>query len=232
MTTQCYITYTNIWINIYIYIYLCFKINIHSKIKFAIMKNVKLISLITIMLLTTSIGSIHAMNFEEEEIITETVKLSGIEMADALNEDGTDIIKRPYKWFAGIGKADNKQVAIEIAQREAYATISRILNNAIKDGAQKGNLINDSRVRQALNSHWEQVSESIQKACEPFGDTSIKYNSKTRMYEATSKIGIRGDRFNQMLNSAADFEPSNLTGEELNQFIQTNKSIMEAAKGN
>ena len=171
-------------------------------------------------------------SLEGQQVVTETVKLTGIEMSDALNDDGTDMIKRPYKWFAGIGKADNKQVAIELAQREAYATISRVLNNAVLDRSERGNVANNGRVQQALTSHWKQVSASVEKACEPFGNTTVEYNPSTRMYEATSKVGIRGDRFNQLLNTAGNFKPADLTGEELEQFIQTNKSIMEAARGN
>ncbi|MCH5311548.1 MAG: hypothetical protein J1E57_06295 [Prevotella sp.] len=171
-------------------------------------------------------------SLEGDKVTSETVKLTGIEMAEALNDDGTDMIKRPYKWFAGIGKADNKQVAIELAQREAYATISRVLNNAVLDQAKRGNVANNGRVQQALTSHWKQVSASVEKACEPFGNVTIEYNANTRMYETTAKVGIRGDRFNQLLNTAGNFKPSDLTGEDLDQFIQTNKSIMEAAQGN
>lgn len=171
-------------------------------------------------------------SLEGDQVTSETLKLTGIEMADALNEDGTDMIKRPYKWFAGIGKADNKQVAIELAQREAYATISRVLNDAVLDEAERGNVANNGRVQQALTSHWKQVSTSVEKACEPFGNTTIEYNPNTKMYEATSKVGIRGDRFNQLLNTAGNFKPSDLTGDDLEQFIATNKSIMEAARGN
>ncbi len=172
------------------------------------------------------------ISLEGEKVTSETIKLTGFEMADALNDDGTDMIKRPYKWFAGIGKADNKQVAIELAQREAYATISRVLNNAVLDQSERGNVANNGRVQQALTSHWKQVSTSMEKACEPFGNTTIEYNPNTKMYDVTSKIAIRGDRFNQLLKTAGDFKPSDLTGEELDNFIQTNKAIMEAAKGN
>ena len=172
------------------------------------------------------------ISLEGDKVTTETAKYTGIEMADALNDDGTDLIKRPFKWFAGIGKADNKQVAIELAQREAYAAISRVLNNAVKDQAERSNIDNNGRVQEALKSHWEQVSASITKACEPFGNTTIQYNASTRMYEATSKVGIRGDRFNQLLNTAGNFKPSDLSGDDLEQFIRDNKSIMEAAKGN
>ena len=171
-------------------------------------------------------------SLEGQQVVSETVKLSGIEMAEPLNEDGTDMIKRPYKWFAGIGKADNKQVAIEHAQREAAATISRVLNNAVKDGAERGNVVNNGRVQQALTSHWEQFSTSLQKACEPFGNTTIEYDPSTKMYQVTAKVAIRGDRFNQLLKTAGDFKPADLTGDDLEQFIETNKAIMEAAKGN
>lgn len=171
-------------------------------------------------------------NLEGNKVQTEVVKLQGLEMSEALNDDGTDMIKRPYKWYAGIGKADNKQVAIELAQREAYATISRVLNNAVMDGAERGNLANNGKVQQALTSHWEQVSNSLIKACEPYGNVAIEYDSTTRMYSVIAKVAIRGDRFNQLLKTAGDFKPSDLSSEELEQFIATNKSIMEAAKGN
>ncbi len=169
-------------------------------------------------------------SLEGDQVTSETVKLTGIEMADALNDDGTDMIKRPYKWFAGIGKADNKQVAIELAQREAYATISRVLDNAVNDHAQLTDLGNNGRVKQALTSYWEQMSVSVQKGCEPFGNVTVEYNPSTRMYEATAKVGIRGDRFNQLLNSAGDFKPADLSGDELDEFIKANKAITEAAR--
>ena len=113
-----------------------------------------------------------AISLEGDKVVSETIKLTGIEMAEVLNDDGTDMIMRPYKWFAGIGKADNKQVAIELAQREAYATISRVLNNAVLDQSERGNVANNGRVQQALTSHWKQVSTSLEKACEPFGNTT------------------------------------------------------------
>lgn len=171
-------------------------------------------------------------SLEGQQVVSETVKLSGIEMADALNEDGTDMIKRPYKWFAATGRADNKQVAVEQAQLEAYATISRVLNNAVETGAERGNVVNNGRVMQSLTAYWSQFSASLQKACEPFGNVTIEYNPSTRMYEATAKVAIRGDRFNQLLNTAGDFKPADLQGEELEQFIEANKAIMEAARGN
>lgn len=172
----------------------------------------------------------NSKTVEGDKSTTENLTLTGLEMQEALSEDGTELIKRPYKWFAGIGVADNKQMAIELAQREAYATISRVLNNTVEDSAERGNVANNGRVRQALKSHWEQVSQSLQRACEPIGSTTIEYNKNTRMYEAVSKVGIRGDRYTSMLNEAADFEPADLSGSDLDEFVEANKSIMEAAK--
>lgn len=169
---------------------------------------------------------------EGVKVNVETVKLQGIEMSEALSEDGSSVVKVAYKWFAGIGKADDKQVAIELAQREAYAIISRIFSNLVKDEAERGNVANNGRVQQALTTHWEQFSTSLQKGCEPFGNTTIEYDQSTRLYNVTAKVGIRGDRFNELLNTAGNFRPSDLTGAELDEFIEINKSIMNAAKGN
>ncbi len=171
-------------------------------------------------------------NLEGQKVNQETRQMQGIAMAEALNEDGTALIQRPYKWYAGFGKADNKQMAIELAQGEAYATISRVLTNIVETNTARGNVANNGAVQQALTSYWKQVSMSIQKGCEPFGETVIEYDATTGMYNVTAKVGIRGDRFNEMLNNAGNYKPDNLSGEELQQFIETNKSIMEAAKGN
>lgn len=172
------------------------------------------------------------ISLEGEDVNVETMKMSGIEMSESLNDDGTEMISRPFKWYAGIGKADNKQMAIELAQREAFATISRVLNNAVLDQSERGNVANNGRVQQALTSHWNQVSSSLQKGCEPFGTVTIEYSSTTHLYSVTAKMAIRGDRFNKLLNTAGNYEPENLNGSELDQFIKINKTIMEAAKGN
>ena len=170
-------------------------------------------------------------SLEGDKVMVETVRLHGIDEAEVLNEDGTKLIKMPFKWYAGIGTADNKQVAIELAQREAYATISRVLNNIVQDQAQRGNLANNGKVQQALSSYWEQVSVSVQNACEPFGETVIEYNPSTGMYNVTAKVGIRGDRFNDLLDTAGKIPENELDKDELDEFIDINKSIMEAAKG-
>ena len=169
-------------------------------------------------------------SLEGENVAVETTKMQGIDMVDDLSEDGLSIRKVAFKWYAGVGKANDKQTAIELADREARATISRVVQNMVKDEAERGTIANNGEVQKALKSHWEQVSLSLQNACEPFGDTKIEYNPSTRMYTATAKVGIRGDKFQQMLNNAGNFKPNTLSGKELNDFIETNKSIMNAAK--
>lgn len=171
-------------------------------------------------------------NLEGEKVYVETVKYQGTEMIETLNEDGTKMIKVPYKWYAGIGEANDKQTAIEIAELEARATISRIIEEAVLDQSKRGSIVNNGDVQKALQLHWEQVSASIQNGCEPIGDTKIEYNQSKKMYTVTAKVGIRGDRFQQLLNSAGSFKPSSLSGDDLQQFIETNQSIMNAAKGN
>lgn len=165
-------------------------------------------------------------------VVIETTKLQGIDMAESLNEDGTKIVKVAYKWYAGIGKANDKQAAIEMAELEARATISRIIENAVTTNAERGTLINNGDAQKALTTHWQQVSRSIQNACEPYGDTKIEYNQATKMYTVTQKIGMRGDKFQQMLNNAGNFKPAGLSGEALDEFIKVNQDIMKAAKGN
>ena len=196
------------------------------------MKKILFIVMVTSMCMACSSKRGYQRTVEGEKVGVESITLQGIEMAEALNEDGTDLIKRPFKWYAGIGTADDKQVAIEIAQREAYATISRVMNNIIEDNAERGSLANNGKVQKAIRSHWEQFSQSLTNACEPFKEVMIEYNQGNRMYTATAKVAIRGDHFNQMLQRAGAFRPADLSKEEMQQFIDVNKSIMEAAKGN
>lgn len=171
-------------------------------------------------------------SLEGEKVVVETARLQGIDMVEGLSEDGTKIVKVAYKWYAGIGKANDKQTAIEMAELEARATISRIVENAVVANSERGSLVDNGTVQKALTSHWQQVSRSIQNACEPFGDTKIEFSPSTRMYTVTAKVGIRGDKFQQMLNNAGNFKPSNLSGKDLDDFIAVNKEIMNAAKGN
>lgn len=179
-------------------------------------------------LLLVSLATVKAQN----TITTKSLKLNGIEMVETMNDDGTDMIKRPYRWFAGMAEADVQSVAVEMAQLEAYATISRVIENIVQTQAERGTLVNNGKVQKALKSYWQQMSMSIQKACEPFGDTQVEYNSETKMYSVTSKVGIRGDRYVKLLNEAKDAKPEGLAGNDLKEFIDANAAIIDAAKEN
>ena len=167
---------------------------------------------------------------EGETVSVETTKLTGIEMAEALSEDGTKMVKVPYKWYAGIGKANDKQTAIEMAELEARATISRLIENIVAAESERGSIVADGEVQKALLLHWKQMSMSIQNACEPFGETKIEYSPSTKMYSVTTKVGIRGDKYQQMLKNAAGYTPDNLNDKDKKQFDEVNKSIANAAK--
>lgn len=169
-------------------------------------------------------------NLEGEKVAVETTQLQGIAKVDDLSEDGLTIVKVAYKWYAGIGKANDKQTAIEIAEREARATISRVVQNMVDDQAKRGALTDNGEVQKTIASYWKQTSRSIQNACEPFGETKIEYSPTTKMYTVTAKVGMRGDKFQQMLNNAGNFKPNNLSGKDLDDFIKVNKAIMNAAK--
>ena len=169
---------------------------------------------------------------EGNRVVLETTKLQGIDMVETLNEEGTKMIKIPYRWYAGVGTANDKQTAIELAEMEARATISRTIENMVMATVERGVVANNGEVQKALTSHWKQISASIQNACEPIGETKIEYSKATKMYTVTAKVGIRGDRYQHLLNSADSFKPKNLSGEDLQQFNEANQSIMETAKGN
>lgn len=182
--------------------------------------------IISVILLLCTIGT------TAQNITKTTLKLQGIEMKESMNDDGTDIIQRPYRWFAGIASADMQSMAVEMAQLEAYATISRVIENVVTAKAERGSLVVNGKVQLALKSYWEQMSMSIQKACEPFGDTDVTFNSETGMYEAIAKVGIRGDRYVKLLDGAKGAKPEGLNSEETKQFVEINKTIIDAAKGN
>jgi len=173
-----------------------------------------------------------AIGVVAQDITKTTLKLQGIEMKESMNDDGTAIIQRPYRWFAGIATADMQAIAVEMAQMEAYATVSRVIENIVTAKAERGTLAVNGRVQMALKSYWEQRSSSIQKACEPFGETGVAYNSDTGMYEAIAKVGIRGDRYVKLLDEAKDAKPEGISGEDLKQYMEANNSIIDAAKGN
>lgn len=159
------------------------------------------------------------------------IEQTGYEMQKALNEDGSGFIERPYKWYSGIGKADDKQIALEIAQREAYSTISRIIGNIVDDNCEKVALTTEGRVKSALRSYWHQVSQNITKGCEPFGKAAVEFDTDSGMYLITAKVAIRGDRFLKMLGEKPILDNMGLSKEEVSECIEINSAIMSAVKG-
>ena len=174
--------------------------------------------------------SVMQLNAQENVIILPDIEMSGIEMQTTMNEDGTDIIQRPFKWFSGIAKADDRQLAVEIATREAYATISRVLMNNVNDKCERATLAIDGKVAKAVKSYWLQVSETITKGCEPYGKASVTYNTETKMYEVTAKVAVRGDRYLKLLGEAKEAKPEGLNAAETQEFIEINAAIIDAAK--
>lgn len=170
-------------------------------------------------------------NIKGDVVNVEWVETSGFEEFQTLSDDGTKMVYVLYKWYSGTGTADDRQAAIEMAELEARATVSRVIENAVLAESKRGTLVNNGNVQKALQSHWSQVSGSIQNACGPVGDTKLEFDPATKMYTATVKVGVRGDRFQQMLNNAGDFKPANLSGDDLQQFIDANNSIISASRG-
>ncbi len=163
---------------------------------------------------------------------TRSMKLQGVEMVETISDDGATIIKRPYRWFAGMAEADVESVAVEMAQLEAYTAVSRVIENAVLAEAERGTTVVNGNVQKALKSHWEQVSTSIQRVCEPFGETVSSFNSGTGLYEVVAKVGIRGDRYVKLLDGAKNVDTEGLSGRDLQQFIDANNAIIDSAKGN
>lgn len=185
------------------------------------------LKLVLIAVFMATAGTLCAQN-----TTTRSIKIQGIEMVETLNADGTDFIKRPYRWFAGMAEADVESLAVEMAQLEAYATISRVIENAVLAESKRSALAVDGVVHKALNSHWEQVSSSIQNASEPFGEAESTFDEKTGLYHVIAKVGIRGDRYVKILDGASNFKPTGLGGDDLQQFIDANQAIIDASKGN
>lgn len=160
---------------------------------------------------------------------TEVNARTGYEMTEGLNEEGTKLERVAYKWFAGDAEADNKSIAIEMALSEARAEVSRSVLSLLETDGERGALSNNGKVQQALKSYWNQVSMSVQKGCEPFGNAIVEYDKKTGMYRVRAKVGMRGDLYKEMLRTAGQ-KPTTLSGEELREFKEINASIINAAK--
>lgn len=176
------------------------------------------------------ISGIYAMAQDGNIIRLTDIEQTGIEMQKTLSTDGSEIVERPYKWYSGIAQADDRQMALEIANREAYATISRIVENIVNDNCERAGLAVNGKVEKAVKSYWKQMSQSILKGCTPFGKATVDFNTKTKMYMVTAKVAIRGDRFQKLMGEAQEEKPIGLNQSELNEFIEINQAIIDAAK--
>lgn len=166
------------------------------------------------------------------EVVVENVASTGVEMAKTLNENGTKLVEVPFKWYSGVGTANDRQTAIEIAQREAYATISRTLLNIVEDEAEKAGIAPNGEVAKGFKNHWVQTSNTIQRGFEPFGENKIEYDPQTKMYTVTAKVGTTGANYMKALKEACNynFEDLQMTKEEVKQLAEINNSIFEAAQ--
>lgn len=172
----------------------------------------------------------YERNLEGRCVRTVEEVTSGYEEAQSLSPDGRKLEKWAYKWYSGTAKANDRQTAVEMAQREAYATISRTIQTAVIDAGERAASGYNGNVSKAINSRWVQVSESVIRGCEPFGQNKIEYDPCTGMYTVTAKVAIRGDRFNKMLDEAVNYRPSFLTVEEINVFVDVNVSIVNIVR--
>ena len=162
--------------------------------------------------------------YEHNDVVT------GFEVAQALSPDGTKLIEMPYKWFAATATADDEQVAIELAQRDAFAIISRVVSNAVYDVSERYATVCNDKVREYVKSYWEQFSQSVIRGCEPFGSVKIDYDPCTRNYTATARVAMRGDRYNKLLGEYEEARPAELTGAEVNIFTEINVAVISILK--
>lgn len=170
-------------------------------------------------------------SLEGSDVSVTEKALSGIDEAvKTLNASGTGVEYMPFYWFAGVSTADDQQTAIEMALREAYAQVSQVFDQHVIAEGKRGSLGNNGNTQKALETHWEQVSSSVIRACRPYQNARIEYNRSTRKYTVTAKVGIRGDVFVKLMDQAAFAQPEGLSEEEMKQFIDVNNAIINAAK--
>ncbi|MCM1169399.1 MAG: hypothetical protein NC324_05630 [Bacteroides sp.] len=172
-----------------------------------------------------------ARNLEGNKVRVMDEIMDGTEEVKTLSEDGTKMVTVPYRWFAGKATADDRQTAIEMARRDAHNTVSLTLNNVVQSVAEKGGLEVNKRVQEALKTYWKQVSTSVISGCEPYGAVRVEYDPVRRMYEVTARVAIRGDRYVSLVNTAGRNTGNyGLNQEELQEFMEMNEAIMNAAK--
>lgn len=172
----------------------------------------------------------QTVSLEGETVIKEVRKSSGVAMAESLSEDGLQVVQHAYRWFAGSYTADNEKLAKTAAKAEARAEVSRSILSIVKTNSEAAGMAVDAKVHETLTTYWKQQGNTILNGCEDFGEVEVEYNPSTRMYKATAKVAMRGDRYNKVMESAGSHRPQNLSEKELDDFIALNKKIIEAAK--
>ncbi|MBR4156828.1 MAG: hypothetical protein IKU01_09085 [Bacteroidales bacterium] len=156
---------------------------------------------------------------------------SDVEFVRDVSEDGMQIIEIPYRTWYGTAKLDDKQGAITLAQAEAYAVVARSINSLIETKTSNNGVANNERLMKAIQMNWDQKAAALTKGCIPVGKLKIRYDDKTGIYEVDAKVGIKAIRFNQIINEEPTV-PEDLTKDEVDKFLEINKAITEAARGN
>lgn len=151
----------------------------------------------------------------------------GVEKADALSKDGTAMVTRSYVFWEGTGVADDKQLAIEEAQREAYAAISRTVTGAVQYAVGSDGNLRDN-VQQKLTQHWTQFANVVLRGCSPFGKASVTYDNSSKMYSAKAKVAMEEDKYKELLGAAANQKDKSLNKSDLENFNAINQKVMGA----
>lgn len=154
--------------------------------------------------------------------------LSDIEIVKVLSEDGTKMVDMPMKWFAGTYKSNNQRVAIEAAQRDAYNTIAREVQNEVMTKGQVNAMDNNSEAREAFRAFSNQVAQATIRGCGPFGKTEIQYDPATGMYTVWAKVALQGDQYRQLIKTAGEAHKEGLSGESLDSYLEAFNKVMEA----
>ena len=180
--------------------------------------------------ITTTAQISYERNLEGDCVRVQDEATSGYVMAETLSSDGTRIEQIAYKWFSGYAESDNKQMAIEMAQREAFNTVSRTFNNAVLSAAVGVTNDVNGRAVDAVTSCWVQVSNQIVRGCEPFGENRIEYNRNTGKYKVTAKIAMRGDIYKKIIDNIKNNIPRNLSDSEMDIFMSIHTRVVDVVR--
>lgn len=165
-------------------------------------------------------------------------QIAGIEMSNALSEDGTSIIQRPYRWWAGFAIVNDYSAAVRQATEDAYTTVAREFNNMVNSVVERGEITTNGRVVSAVKSYWSQVSEKLVKQCGTFGEAEIieqPCEENNKMYTVKAKVAIRGDYYITLIENAVKGSPkmiqtNGMTPQEVDEILDLNNAILRQAK--